>query len=107
MTQPCDEPPELPPLETGVVDAETLRRLFFDLASSATVLSVQLKGASDAHATSAPRDLAGARDALLAGTVAGIQIRYVHEGTEWWDTVLRSGDADGTFRVVRFRPGLP
>lgn len=35
---------------------------------------------------------------LTSGAIHGLQIRYRHEGTEWWDTLLRS--AEGV-RLVR------
>ena len=104
MTLPDEAPPELAPLETGVIDVRALARLFADLASEAVVLSVRNKGAPEQRADAGPSDLARAHEALLSGTAAAAQIRYVHRGTEWWDTVLRHDEAGTSFRVVRYRP---
>lgn len=72
--------------------------LFTDLAALATVEEVQLKGGAEAHARGAAVDLDVARRALVAGEVAGVQIRYHHDGARWCDTLLRAGDE---VRVVR------
>jgi hypothetical protein len=97
------EPPlELPPLQQADLDAATLEQLFFDLASGTELLDITYKGgatrmAGDPHAADV-LSLAAARDALVIGAVTGVQIRYRHQGREWWDTILRTPSG---FRLVR------
>ncbi|MFT5679879.1 MAG: hypothetical protein ACI8RZ_000784 [Myxococcota bacterium] len=91
---------ELPEVNQELVDAETLGALFRDIGACAKVLEVILKGAPAARAQASRPTLQEAHDLLLSGGVRGVQIRYTHEGEEWWDTLLamRSG-----FRLVRIR----
>ena len=101
MTQPTfpDGPP-VPLLVEGVIDATTLRQLFADLATAATMLGVQEKSAPTAYTSStepAP-DTALAR--LLAGVARAVQVRYRFAGHEWTDTIL---SVSGGFRVIRCR----
>lgn len=41
-----------------------------------------------------------ARQLLRARTVRGLQIRYRHDGADWWDTLMVVGQ---NFRLVRIR----
>lgn len=97
---PQPEPLQLPDLQDSVLDAETVRRLFFDLSQLATILDIRIKGAALAHARDGTPDLETARRVLHAGDALGVQIRYLHQGTEWIDTLLRG--PHGT-RLVRMR----
>jgi hypothetical protein len=80
---------EPPDVQDALLDAELLARLFSDLELGADVREIVYKrAAEEADATAGPLDLAAARDALLAGRVLGVQIRYLHEGRRWCDTLL-------------------
>src|SRR5690606_7555629 len=86
---PLSEPEiPLPPLYESVLDDATLDALFGDVGALGEVL-VTVKGAPTEHAAEAPVTLADARDALVAGRVRGVQLRYVHEGQVWCDTLMR------------------
>jgi hypothetical protein len=91
---------QLPALADALLDAATVDALFFDIASVADVLSVQVKGSAEAHAAEGPCSLESARDAFVARRVLGVQVRYLHDGEEWCDTILAVGDAA---RLVRLR----
>ena len=102
MTQPtfADGPP-VPLMVEGLLDAQTLTRLFGDLESATSVLGTREKGGS-AKFAGGELPLATALDRLLAGTARAVQVRYRHDGHEWTDTVLAAADG---YRVVRCRHG--
>lgn len=95
------EPP-LPAVDEGLLDAVGLRALLDDIQACTTVREVQVKGGPTRRADDA--DLDGARRALLAGEVRGVQIRYEHEGKTWCDTVLVTPRG---YKVVRIRGDAP
>lgn len=101
MTQPTfTEGPPVPLMVDGVIEATTLRQLFADLASSATVVGVREKRSPSAYANAdeSTPDTAFAR--LLSGVARATQVRYRFDGHEWTDTIL---SVPGGFRVVRCR----
>lgn len=103
MTQPtfADGPP-VPLMVEGLIDPPTLTRLFADLESAASVLSVREKGGPGEFAGAGESSTAATLGRLLAGTSRAVQISYRFDGYEWTDTVLA---AAGGFRLVRCRHG--
>ncbi|MCK6503549.1 hypothetical protein L6R53_09150 [Myxococcota bacterium] len=95
------EPP-LPAVDEGLLDAVGLRALLDDIQACTTVREVQVKGGPTRRADAA--DLHGARRALLAGEVRGVQVRYEHQGGTWCDTVLVTPRG---YKVVRIRGDAP
>jgi hypothetical protein len=95
-----ESPRPLPELAQGRLDADTLERLFEDIGSLTRVLEVLAKPAARGHALPANLSLAQARDLLAAGQVCGVQVRYVHAGEMWLDTLLRGPDG---VRLTRLR----
>lgn len=85
-------------LQDAVLDRDMVDRLFFDVREAAELLGVTVKGALESMASAEGIDLDAARDALHDGRVAGVQLRYRFEGTEWWDTLLWTR---GGIRLVR------
>ena len=101
MNQPTfAEGPPVPMMVEGAIDAATLRHLFDDLASVATILSIREKGHACNYAEAQVLTPTVALERLLARSVPAIQIRYRYDGFEWTDTILATRDA---FRVVRCR----
>ncbi|MFO0609529.1 MAG: hypothetical protein U0324_40575 [Polyangiales bacterium] len=92
----------LPDVHEGVVDGATLDALFDDIAREARVFAVLVKGGAEALAEGGGVTLDAARDALKAGSVRAVQVRYEHRGVVWMDTLLR---APGGYRVVRMAAG--
>ena len=90
-----------PELQQATLDPATFEQLFIDLATHTEVLGIHAKGRATAYAGNDHLDLRGARAALLAGVVRGVQIRYRFQEVEWWDTLLA---IDGAIRLVRTRP---
>lgn len=100
-------PPDLPPLHDVLLDDDTVAQLFFDVGHAAELLAVSLKspGAriADEPAAAGLPALDDALRALLAGTVAGVQLRYRHAGEEWWDTLARTPAGVRLIRISHTR----
>lgn len=97
--EPTTAPPALPPVHEGSLDEATLDALFRDVAAAATLLAVVVKRGRAAEPPRSPGALEDARAALRSGAVRAVQLRYRHEGREWWDTISTS--APGRWRLVR------
>ena len=92
------EPIPLPTLHEGSLDDARLDALFEDIAREARVLAVLVKGGAETLSEGGDVPLDAARAALRAGGARAVQVRYVHQGVTWTDTVLR---APGGYRIVR------
>ena len=90
----------LPELSEALLDRETLERLFVDLDACTRVLDVLLKRGPTRRTDGRPVGLGEARDLLLTGEVRGLQIRYLYQGVEWRDTLLRTPEG---VRLVRMQ----
>ena len=91
--------PPLPDLQDAILSSAQLDALFADLAEHATIGEIILKGGATQRANPrAKPSLEEALAALRAGTTRGVQIRYLHEGSEWWDTLMRTQEG---VRLVR------
>ena len=88
---------EFPDMHQGLLDAETLAQYFRDL-EHARVFEVLVKGAPRKYADEDSFSLERGRELFEAGTVRGLQIRYLWNDAEWWDTLLRGGNG---VRIVR------
>lgn len=92
-----DDDAPLPPLQTALLDAVDVDRLLSDIAACGELIEVRVKGAPCERAEAGGSALARARMALDGGAL-GVQLRYRHDGREWWDTLVR---ASGGVRLVR------
>jgi hypothetical protein len=93
----------LPALQDALLDGDTLEALFRDLGGLVELQEILLKGASRSHALEHAASLEEARTALSQGAVIGVQIRYRYQGSDWWDTLLRTPQG---IRLVRIQPPL-
>lgn len=94
---------EFPSLHTGDLDPEGVRALVSDLEACAERLQVVPKAAAQRFVLPETLPLQAAAEGLLSGELRGVQLRYVHEGQEWWDTLLCVGDSK--YRIVRVAQG--
>jgi hypothetical protein len=94
---------ELPPVHQASLAWSVVDELFDDLAALAQHVEVRLKLVGRARAEAGTTDLAGARRALVDGSAIGAQIRYVHAGQPWCDTLVR--EAEG-LRLIRMASPL-
>jgi hypothetical protein len=90
----------LPELRDAMLDTATLRQLCFDIHSVASIIDVRVKGAPAHHAGEPSASFEQAIADLERGSIAGVQVRYLHKGEEWWDTLMRAPQG---FRLVRVR----
>lgn len=99
-----DQPP-LPDLLQSDIDASTLRQWITDVGTLTEIIEIipkHRRGYVEEHAESPQLD--EAYQMLVEGRVAGLQIRYLHQGKLWWDTVMPL--PEGCFRIVRIEHPL-
>jgi hypothetical protein len=94
--------PALPELYDTLLDREALLQLTTDIETCGELLGVSLRRGARQHGDHAPVALRDAVMQVLDGSAAGLQLRYLHQGRQWWDTVLRTPDG---FRLVRIDHG--
>ena len=97
-----EENPPLPDLHHSEIDKETLEELFLDIGTHARVLEIIPKYHAG-HVSENPEvlQLDEAFQQLVQRRVEGMQIRYLHEGVTWWDTLMPM--SGGLFRIVRIQ----
>lgn len=78
----------LAPLQSGELDDAMLTQVFRDIAQSAQLLSIMLKGGAETMAEAGPPTLDGALKLLRDRSVRAVQVRYIFENIEWWDTFI-------------------
>ena len=94
------EEQKLAELTHSTLDNLTLQRLLEDLTSLTEILEVTTKGGEFCRAKRSPQTLGLAVEALQAGQIRGVQIRYRWQQEEWLDTLL-AGPAG--LRIVRVK----
>lgn len=94
-------PESLPEVLEETVDATALAAAFDRVARTGRLLGVVVKEQLNVMAKPprGPEALDEAREALTAGRVNGVQLRYLIDQVEWWDTIMAAGP--GAWRVVR------
>lgn len=95
-----DAPAKLPELQQASLDAETLEALLRDLDELTQVFQVVAKPNTRGEATPSGLTPESAVSMLLAEELRGVQIRYLYQGDEWWDTLIRT---DSDIRLTRIR----
>jgi hypothetical protein len=90
----------MPELTQARLDAATLDQLFIDIATCTKVIDVTAKLAATQMAPQRKLSLDDAHELIRTRGVRGVQIRYLYDGSEWWDTIIVNGDE---VRVVRIQ----
>lgn len=99
-------PAPLPDLHQSELDEATLRQLFDDVRTHTELLEVIPKHAATGYVPEiAAITLAEGLDLLLGGGVRALQLRYRHDGSTWWDTLMPT--SPGVFRIVRIQHDFP
>ncbi len=91
---------ELPTLQDTLLDDATVDRLFADIADLTRVLEVIPKTTERGYVGTGSIPMDEARAMLRDRNCRAIQLRYVHDGAQWWDTLMPQ--PNGT-RIVRIR----
>ncbi len=87
-----------PVLTESFLDAATLASLFDDIEALGRILLVSVKGQGRANGESVA--LRDAYALFRERAVAGVQIRYLHEGQEWWDTLMHTPQGVRLVRIA-------
>jgi hypothetical protein len=96
----------LPDLHQSELDEATLRQLFDDVRAHTELMEVIPKHAAAGYVPEiAAITLAEGLAFLLDGGVRALQLRYRHNGTIWWDTLMPT--PHGTFKIVRIQHDFP
>jgi hypothetical protein len=90
--------PALPPLYDTLLDRDGVCAVVADIEACAELLGVSLKRGARGHGSDEALSLQEALAQLFSGRALGVQVRYRHQGKQWWDTLLRVGEA---YRLVR------
>jgi len=94
---------ELPDLQQSVLDPGTLAQLFVDLETCTQIVEIIPKAAAKGYVAEETQiTLSSAQELLLTGKIRGLQIRYLYQGSQWWDTLLPAPNNEG-FRIVRIQ----
>lgn len=91
---------ELPTLQDTLLDDATVDRLFADIAELTRVLEVIPKTAERGYVGTGCISIQQARAMLRSRNCRAIQLRYIHDGAQWWDTLM---PRPGGTRIVRIR----
>lgn len=95
----------LPDLQDQVIDWSVVDDLLGDIGTQTRLFAVLVKSADRTMAEGASPDLDAARAALRSGLA--VQLRYLHQGTEWWDTLIPTREHVRIVRVAQqASPGL-
>lgn len=99
-------PEQLPDVYQGDLDQSSYLALLEDLRALPQVEVSVKAGARSFVPERATISLDAAREALEAGEIRAVQVRYVFEGAIWIDTIVRT---PGTLRLVRVQvhAGVP
>ena len=96
------DPAPLPDLHQSELDEATLRQLFEDVRSHTELMEVIPKYAATGYVPEiAAITMAEGLELLVSGCVRALQLRYRHDGTLWWGTLMPT--PHGTFRIVRIQ----
>jgi hypothetical protein len=103
----CASVPSLPTLQDEEINLTTASTILSDIEHGADVLDVRLKGSASAHVLPGRVSIGLARETFLRGSVAGVQIRYRHQGRHWCDTLMRTPTGARIVRLETDRVGRP
>ena len=90
---------QLPPLHQSVLDQTTVEQLFRDIKQCTKIIEVVPKFGRG-HVDEQRISLEQAAQLLREKKVRAVQLRYLYDGSEWWDTLIPGPDG---VKVVRIR----
>ncbi len=101
MTESSEPTFALPELRSAEIDLAEVERLLSDIEACAQITEIIPKQSAQGYVPeTGVLTLDDARQHLRSRTVRGLQIRYRHEGADWWDTLMVVRD---NYRLVRIR----
>ncbi|MBL4701834.1 MAG: hypothetical protein JKX85_11320 [Phycisphaeraceae bacterium] len=101
------ESPEPLQTVTAVIDHAQLMSLFRDVAALTQVIDVNVKGpAMSPNADACRVEITEALHLIETGAARGVQLRYEHDGSVWFDTITPVA-ADDQWQIVRIQHDSP
>ncbi|QDG50186.1 hypothetical protein FIV42_05410 [Persicimonas caeni] len=94
---------EFPDVNQGTLDEATLAQYFRDL-EHAEVFAVMVKGGPERYANARSLELSVGKQLFDKGLCHGVQVRYLWQGEEWWDTLFRT---PREIKLVRIKQEWP
>jgi len=94
-----DQAFDLPDINQGILDEATLAQYYQDLELT-RIFAIMVKGGPERYTPEESVTLATARELLAARLCHGIQIRYIWQQEEWWDTLITTSEG---VRLVRIK----
>ncbi len=88
----------LPELSEGLLDDEALSRLLDDIQEATQFIGAVIKQAPERHVGDGMVGFEVARRLFEGREVRAVQLRYVFDGVQWWDTLMWT---PGGARLVR------
>ena len=89
---------DLPELQDTLLDEDTVDRLLEDIRTRTSIIAVVPKGDLGTHSTCEKIPHDSVLDAFIGKSVHAMQIRYLYDDEEWWDTLMHT---PGGVRLVR------
>lgn len=93
-----EQPPPLPEVHISLLDDATLHALLRDIELGAQLLEIRAKTQATGFVNDKQWNLRDAWEALCAGELLGLQVRYVHQNQTWCDTLMTTPEG---VRLVR------
>lgn len=90
---------ELPPMSDAVLDDEAVAALIRDIGELAELDEIIIKSRPGYVDDQQTVTLADAQKLIADKAVRGVQIRYRHNGSHWWDTLMPVPDGVRLVRV--------
>lgn len=86
------------------LDANGVQQHLTLIKNTAQQVELRIKGGDVAYSEASADQLADLGRQLVDGTIVAVQLRYLHDGEEWCDTLMR---AKKDYRLVRMRSEWP
>lgn len=90
---------DLPPMSDAILDDEAVAALFRDVREVAELDEIIIKAGPGYVDDQQGVTLDQAHALLNDKAVTGVQLRYRHGGSQWWDTLLPMADGVRLVRV--------
>ena len=92
-------------LRQVVISQDEVDALFRDITLLVDLQSVRRRGIEDRDESET--SLEDARETLRSSSRDAIQLRYIHDGRDWIDTLLREGEGVQLTRIAVMAEGNP
>ena len=99
MTPPSDDVFEPPTIYRARLTPEDVDALLGDIATCAVVQEIRCRDIGDPAGTRTLESLNEMLELIRSKSIRGLQIRYLHDNTLWFDTLMF--EAEGNVELTR------